>query len=413
MALFSKPPAKKPHSVQAEPNVRPSAGARGATARQVVQEAGGHRPRAIEQGAAAKPEAGTPKRSGSNVIEWSPAPRPADDALVGSGLCGVLENAALLFAGGQLKPARAMLEDGIANDADAIASDLTWLALFDLMQRERDHAAFDELALRYVVHFERSAPAWENTHAAPAGQRAPSPSRSIVIAGKLTAVHAAQVAAAKSTSGKAMRMDLSAITDFEDDGARALANALAAVRRQRAPLVLERAERLRGLLRAAVSANPAVGEGGWLLLLEILQWQGDQAAFDDCAVEYAVALEVSPPSWEPPSPSGSASLPSSFESISPIKDSTVSDSDAVVWTGEVTGASPTSVSEVLELAENRKTILLDLSKLERIDFAGGAALANAVDRLSGQRKTLQITGASAIIRALLYLVGLPTVNFIR
>ena len=40
-------------------------------------------------------------------------------------------------------------------------SPLAWLALFDLLQRADDRAAFDQLALQYVVAFERSAPAWE------------------------------------------------------------------------------------------------------------------------------------------------------------------------------------------------------------------------------------------------------------
>ena len=41
--------------------------------------------------------------------------------------------------------ARELLEEGIENDADTKLSPLAWLALFDLLQREGDKAAFDAL----------------------------------------------------------------------------------------------------------------------------------------------------------------------------------------------------------------------------------------------------------------------------
>jgi len=68
-----------------------------------------------------------------------------------AGMCAVLENAALLYASGQSKPARDLLEQGVQTDADAKGSQLAWLALFDLQQRTDDRAAFDKLALLYVV----------------------------------------------------------------------------------------------------------------------------------------------------------------------------------------------------------------------------------------------------------------------
>src|SRR5207237_34434 len=78
------------------------------------------------------------------------------------GLCADLENAALHYANGQAAQAREVLELGIVSDDDTRNSPLAWLALFDLLQRANDRAAFDQLALRYVVAFERSAPAWED-----------------------------------------------------------------------------------------------------------------------------------------------------------------------------------------------------------------------------------------------------------
>ncbi len=91
------------------------------------------------------------------------------------GLCAVLENAVLLY---RERPrgagARALLEQGMQTDQDAKLSPLAWLALFDLLQRAGDRAAFDKLALQYVVQFERSAPTWDAPEQ-PQTDRAPQP----------------------------------------------------------------------------------------------------------------------------------------------------------------------------------------------------------------------------------------------
>ena len=58
--------------------------------------------------------------------------------------------------------------------------------------------------------------------------------------------------------------------------------------------------RLRKALDQSVKQGKGAGEGYWILLLELLQWQNDHRAFEDRAIEFAIAFEVSPPSWEPP-----------------------------------------------------------------------------------------------------------------
>ncbi len=97
---------------------------------------------------------------GASVIDWSTAPKAIEVAQANPGLCAVLENAALLFANRQDAEARELLEQGVETDQDTKLSPLAWLALFDLLQRANDRAAFDQLAMRYVLQFERSAPSW-------------------------------------------------------------------------------------------------------------------------------------------------------------------------------------------------------------------------------------------------------------
>ena len=82
----------------------------------------------------------------------------------------------------------------------------------------------------------------------------------------------------------------SSVTGFDDAGARMLAGDLARARSQRMELAIQRPEKLVAALEAAVAQGKAGGEGAWLLSLELLQWQHEQAKFDERAVEFAVDI---------------------------------------------------------------------------------------------------------------------------
>ena len=126
---------------------------------------------------------------------------------------------------------------------------------------------------------------------------------SIVVTGRVTATAATQIegirrAASRQTHGA--RIDLMSVIDFDDTGARLLANALAEARRAGLGLQLLHGPKLDTALANALKNGRAAGEGAWHLSLELLQWTNDRAAFEDRAIEFAMAFELSPPSWEPP-----------------------------------------------------------------------------------------------------------------
>ena len=249
MALFSKPPAKKP----SVPASKPSASSRRSpvSARELAAKSGGlagDKPKL-------QPVPQDESITGASLIEWSPQPQAIEVAQANPGLCAVLENAALMYASGQAAAARSLLEQGIASDHDTQQSPLAWLALFDLLQRAGDHAAFDQVALQYSVQFERSAPPWDEAQGnAKAAPRATG--GYLAITGKLTNDSASQVdtirraIAKKATHAK---LDLSSVASFDDDGARMLATALGEARRAQLPLTLDRPQKLKAALDAAVA----------------------------------------------------------------------------------------------------------------------------------------------------------------
>ena len=348
--------------------------------------------------------------TGASLME-TPGRTSIEVAQSNAGMCAVLENAALLYASGQSKPARDLLEQGVQSDPDAKSSQLAWLALFDLQQRTDDRAAFDKLALLYVVQFERSPPVWEesgtqpdNAVKAPAGGYA-------VLTGKLTAASAPQVDTVRKQvvkSGQQTRLDLAQVQGFDDAGARLLADLLAEARKRRTPLKLERYDKIRNTLEILVRRGREAGEGGWLLSLELLQFENSQEAFDDRAIEYAVAFEQSPPSWEPPPAPPASTTPAAAPA-----DAEEAPGNVVAWTGVMTGPSSSEMAKVVESAFSQPYVVLDLSAVQRIDFVCAGALLNAIGRVEQQRKAVQIMGASPIIRALLLLIGISPRHFLK
>jgi len=405
MAFFSKPPARKkpePAKADARPHAGPAASARELAAK--ASDKGGRRH--------LEPAGSDFTITGASLVQWTPAQSSFEVAQANPGLCAVLENAALRFAGGQTADARQQLEEGIENDIDTKLSVLAWLALFDLLQRQGDKAAFERLALQYVVQFERSAPAWE------AGEK-PSPVRrvfggTVAVTGRLTAASATQIEGIRraiSRQSHGARLDLASVTDCDDVGARLLANALAEARRAGLGLQLQAGTKLGAALTAAMKNGRAAGEGAWLLSLEILQWASDRAAFEDRAIEFAVAFELSPPSWEPPPASPGAA---SGESLAPAASAVdASEPEMLKWSGVMAGSLAPQLGRLADAMHAQQVIPVDISEVERIDFVCAGALLNLINRIEAQRKAVQIVGASPIIRSLLLLIGVSPRHFVK
>jgi anti-anti-sigma regulatory factor len=407
MALFGKPPAKKTEAAKSPPRDSTKRESHVMSARELAAHAAGRKGKL--QGL--EPLGETSLR-GASIIDWSTAPKAIEVAQANPGLCAVLENAALLFANGQDIAARELLEQGVASDQDTKLSPLAWLALFDLMQRANDRVAFDQLAMQYVLQFERSAPPWED-RVKPAGGEAPGAGGYIAITGKLSSQSSAQLEGLKRALEKCVsraRIDLSSVTGFDDAGARMLAADLGRARSQRMELAIQRPEKLRAALDQAVAKGREGGEGAWLLSLELMQWHHEQAAFDERAVEFAVAFELSPPSWEPP-PRAQGGKPVPDDAAPAPK--RVAASDVVPFEGVLSGAAPGPLARLADFASRNPVVPIDMSDVERIDFICAGALLNAIGRIESQGKAVQIVGATPIVRALLLLIGISPRHFVK
>ena len=181
------------------------------------------------------------------------------------------------------------------------------------------------------------------------------------------------------------------------------------MRKRQYPLVLQHPEKIRRALDQSVAQGKAAGEGYWILLLELMQWQNDHSTFEDRAVDFAVAFEVSPPSWEPPRIATQSTAPADAPGAADAPEN----AETLVWTGALMGSSDLQLAKLAMFREGRHVLPIDMTAVDRVDFVCAGALLNAISRAEGQRKSVQIIGATPIIRALLLLIGISPRHFIK
>jgi anti-anti-sigma regulatory factor len=331
-----------------------------------------------------------------------------------------LENAALMFAHGNATAASAALAHAL--DTPERSQTMVWMCLFDLHCRSSDRAAFEELALKFVVQFERSAPAWDelsvsgaDAHLDPSQARRAKPKS--LLRGALTdpqaPVLAALTDAAKRKEGPIARFDLD-IVDLDsvsDTCGMLLAGALAALRRRGAVVTFRGLESTLRRLSGPLQPGTRAHKGQWYLVLELLQWSSNGAEFEDRAVDFAVTFEISPPSTEALSPEQRSVLAKKLDDSVPAKDVLID--DRIVWFGELKGPTHPCLHTVAVTAVTSNPVTVDMQRVLRVDFVCGGGIANAFTRLMAQAIDVHVIGASPIIQTLLQLTGVPATLFVR
>ncbi len=336
-----------------------------------------------------------------------------------------LENAALMFAHGNATAATAALTHAL--ETPERAQPMVWMCLFDLHARNTDRTAFEELALRFVVQFERSAPAWDElafggsgpsgglgTSAADAMARAKPKS---LLRGELTDPQAPVIVslseAAKRKDGASPRFDLDIVdlNGVSDICGTLLAGSLSALRRKGSVVSFRGLESTLRRLSSPLEAGTRSHKGQWYLVLELLQWAANSQEFEDRAVDFAVTFEISPPSAEPLTAIQRSVLSKQVDD--PLVQQDALSDDRVIWQGDLKGASNPCLSLITVEAAKTNPVVIDMRRVLRVDFVCGGAIANAFTRLMAQAIDVRVIGASPIIQTLLQLTGVPATLFTK
>jgi anti-anti-sigma regulatory factor len=320
------------------------------------------------------------------------------------------QEAAVLYSANHAPAATSLLRAEI-KDPMGRNNKQAWLMLFDLYQIAANRAEFDSLALLFTVKFEQSPPAWsdQGTEASADPRRTQSRERKDYYAlkpgpeGELAAEIAKLVAFAEEQG--TVRLDVAKVGAIGSSDATLLAGALAKLRRARMPMWFNNLEALEAVLRAAFNEKAGAEQRPyWLLLFELQILKGDAEAFEELALEYAVAFEVSPPNWEVYVNTVAAAAAKTAPA--PVRGPASAAPDAgFELKGVLSAASANQLGELNGHAATRSEVVIDMGKVLRIEFAFTSAFFDVVKAIQLAGKRVILTNLNEVNAALLEALG--------
>jgi anti-anti-sigma regulatory factor len=308
-----------------------------------------------------------------------------------------IEQVAVLYANGQDAVVRPLIEQFLPAYPGAEGVRL-WLMLFDFLMLSGDRAGFDKLGAEFLEACEMSPPTWRQIQAKPPAQAAKAALASCVLQGVLAGDDPSQLVplAEALKARSALRVDCGGLMGCDEEIAGRLGELLMISRRQGVAVVLDQPEafirRLRERLAGAGPDNPR----SWILLLELLQRHATQADFEECAIDFAVKFERSPPSWEAvPTPA----LPASAKSAKPAD-------NAYYLSGELKSERFDDLAGYLALHDQ---VVLDFSAVRRLDFFSAGQLVNRLTPVKNAGREVILRSPNHLVAELMAVVGLNRV----
>jgi len=305
-----------------------------------------------------------------------------------------VDESAILYANGQNEAAEQLLQDAL--DTLGKHERLPWWMLFDLYQAEGREQAFESVAIDYASQFETSPPPWKPL----AGPDAARPTAVVAVTevfdAKLDATVALRLKRVLDATTPTVRLDFGKVRAVDPHGAACLLDALQTLRKSERELVLAGADTLLATLRPMLSIGVRQdSEAPWLLLLELLLLTGQEKEFEETAMDYCVTYEVSPPSFEAPrhvSTAATAAVPA--------------EGDRFMLPAAVTALDGALFDAIGAYAQGRAVLVLDCSRLARVDYAGAGLLQSRLEAHAAAGQRVELRELNHLVTALLRLMGI-------
>ena len=341
------------------------------------------------------------------------APRPG--ARVGteefhSASLPVAQEAAVLYSANNPEAAAALLKHEI-KDPVGRNNKQAWLMLFDVHQAAQNRAEFDSLSMLFTVKFEQSPPAWSDNPDGGADPRrqqsrerkdffALKPTPHGEIAGEIDKF--VDFAESQGT----VRLDVSKVTALTPEESTLLTSALRKLRRKHLPMWFNSLDAFEKVLRDAM--NERAGDAAkpyWELLFELYILQGKAAEHEELGLEYAVAFEMSPPNWESyvntVAEAAKAAAPAKAEPAAAAHEP----SAGYAMKGVLSASSANQMAELNAYAGAQTEVVVDMSRLLRIDFAFTSAFFETVKAFQLAGKRVILANLNELNAALLEALG--------
>jgi anti-anti-sigma regulatory factor len=316
-----------------------------------------------------------------------------------------IEQAAMLYSIDQAGAASGALEAAIAGNELGRYVQRGWGMLFELYQVEGRRQDFDRLAAEYAAKFETSPPTWAAADQPAVAAPKPANKSLISLSGPLNAKTQDTLKQSLKVAEKSpmIRLDVGKITQVDDYGCALLGSVLKQLKQARKECVLVGAEKLVQLVAKQTVPGERTNEHAWLLLLELQQKLGNQEPFEEAAVNYAVTFEVSPPSFEVPKSRPVAKVEPEEEMEADAGNS------GCALEGEVTANTDGAFAAIRGEAETADEVVVDVSRLQRMDFVAATNLMNLANALLASQKKVRLVKASHLLTALWEVIGLDRI----
>ena len=319
----------------------------------------------------------------------------------------ILEEASILFATGQNEVAEQMLQAAISQEELGNMLQVAWFMLFDLYQITNNATAFEHLSIEYASKFETSPPVWQNsiqnTDALLTVTEGTTPSVGFPSQLDGSIIKLLEKVQTLSKQSKNLRLDFGRVKGVDPVGCGLLLRTLKNLKKTGHDLTLVGAQEFADKIRAILEVGRRdETEAPWLLLLEILQLLHLESIFEETSIDYCITFEVSPPSFEAPKNKVITMLPElhAFDEVS----------DRFMMPAVVEGKTENLLSQIAAHAEFHKLVLLDCSKLERVEFGASAQLLSGLVPIAGRKDTvIQFHDVNYLVTYLFNAMGLKNV----
>lgn len=328
-----------------------------------------------------------------------------------------MEEAAICYANDQVDDAISILAADIGTVEGHHAFD-TWLMLFDLYQMQGKRVEFEELALQFVVEFERSAPIWQTLGATP--NKKPQQAKAggpffqfpSVLGSENIETQLDQLE--KHAAAGPVKVEFGKIAAIDSSAAHAMLVRYVKFKKAKYKFQVSGATQFAALLRGRIEIMRRIDDEApfWLLLMEVYQMLGLQEDFENTAVDYAVTFEVSPPSWDVATKAKTAAEVAAEEATLKAEQQDSFETppaEGYAFPGPIVAATEASFSGLHEYAAERQDVRIDFSRVPRVDFVSCGMLMNELVTLTAQSKQIEIVGANELIVALFRIMGIAEV----
>jgi anti-anti-sigma regulatory factor len=322
----------------------------------------------------------------------------------------VAQEAAIMYAANHAEAAAQLLKVEIKDTAGR-TNKQAWLMLFDLYQVARNRAEFDALSMLFSVKFEQSPPVWaEDGGDANDPRRNQNRERKDFFAlkpsptGELAAEIEKFLAFAEGQG--TVRLDVAKISALTAEEALLFANALGHLRKKQLPMWFNHFDGLEKVLRAAINEKAVQDQRSyWMLLFEIHILQGRAEEFEELGLEFAVAFEMSPPSWEVYANKVSEEATKSAAASRVIPSSGPAPEAGFALKGVLSVASANQIAELNAYAATRTETVVDMAKVLRVEFAYASTFFDVVKAIQLAGKRVILTNLNELNAALLEAMG--------